>query len=93
VSKSEIEPEKTNVDDRKRKEREATTTDETESRSESRVRPVGSLNALFFLLIEVISQILPMVRKRGGTSTLGERSTTESVFIIAFIAAPPVDIV
>jgi hypothetical protein len=31
----------------------------------SRVRPVGSLNALFFLLIEVISQILPMVRKRG----------------------------
>jgi hypothetical protein len=37
----------------------------------SRVRPVGSLNALFFLLIEVISQILPMVRKRGGTSTLG----------------------
>uniref|UniRef100_A0A0D2ZV57 Uncharacterized protein ycf68 n=1 Tax=Brassica oleracea var. oleracea TaxID=109376 RepID=A0A0D2ZV57_BRAOL len=27
----------------------------------SRVRPVGSLNALFFLLIEVISQILPMV--------------------------------
>ena len=30
----------------------------------SRVRPVGSLNALFFLLIEVISQILPMVRKR-----------------------------
>lgn len=32
----------------------------------SRVRPVGSLNALFFLLIEVISQILPMVRKRGG---------------------------
>ncbi|ESQ38507.1 hypothetical protein EUTSA_v10029308mg, partial [Eutrema salsugineum] len=40
----------------------------------SRVRPVGSLNALFFLLIEVISQILPMVRKRGGTSTLGERT-------------------
>lgn len=32
----------------------------------SRVRPVGSLNALFFLLIEVISQILPMVRNRGG---------------------------
>ena len=32
----------------------------------SRVRPVGSLNALFFFLIEVISQILPMGRKRGG---------------------------
>ncbi|KAL0816679.1 hypothetical protein Bca101_073123 [Brassica carinata] len=47
----------------------------------SRVRPVGSLNALFFLLIEVISQILPMVRKRGGTSTLGERSTTESCML------------
>ncbi|KAH0854189.1 LOW QUALITY PROTEIN: hypothetical protein HID58_090135 [Brassica napus] len=30
----------------------------------SRVRPVGSLNALFFLLIEVISQILPM--EEGG---------------------------
>lgn len=48
----------------------------------SRVRPVGSLNALFFLIIKVISQILPMVRKRGvGTSTLGERSTTESCML------------
>jgi hypothetical protein len=36
----------------------------------SRVRPVGSLNALFFLLIEVISKILPMVRKRGEQAHL-----------------------
>lgn len=35
----------------------------------SRVRPVGSLNALFFLLIGVISQILPMVRKGGNKHT------------------------
>lgn len=44
----------------------------------SRVGPGGSLNAFFFLLIGVISQRLAMVRKKGGTSTLGERSTTES---------------
>nr|GEV30041.1 uncharacterized protein ycf68 [Tanacetum cinerariifolium] len=44
----------------------------------SRVGPGGSLNAFFFLLIRVISQRLAMVRKKGGTSTLGERSTMES---------------
>ena len=47
----------------------------------SRVGPGGSLNAFFFLLIGVISQILAMVRKKGGTSTLGERSTTESCML------------
>ena len=46
----------------------------------SRVGPGGSLNAFFFLLI-VISQRLAMVRKKGGTSTLGERSTTESCML------------
>ena len=46
----------------------------------SRVGPGGSLNA-FFLLIGVISQRLAMVRKKGGTSTLGERSTTESCML------------
>ncbi|KAG5590724.1 hypothetical protein H5410_041238 [Solanum commersonii] len=44
----------------------------------SRVWPGGSLNGFFFLLIGVISQRLARVRKKGGTSTLGERSTTES---------------
>ncbi|KAI3490044.1 hypothetical protein L1887_45810 [Cichorium endivia] len=39
----------------------------------SRVGPGGSLNAFFFLLIGVISQRLAMVRKKGGTGTLGER--------------------
>ncbi|KAG4202161.1 hypothetical protein ERO13_A04G039316v2 [Gossypium hirsutum] len=29
----------------------------------------------------LISQILAMVRKKGGTSTLGERSTTESCML------------
>ncbi|GFP97143.1 hypothetical protein PHJA_001858400 [Phtheirospermum japonicum] len=47
----------------------------------SRVGPGGSLNAFFFLLIGVISQRLARVRKRGGTSTLGERSTTESCML------------
>lgn len=47
----------------------------------SRVGTVGSLNAFFFLLIGVISQRLDVVRKRGGTSTLGERSTTESCML------------
>ena len=47
----------------------------------SRVGPGGSLNAFFFLLIGVISQRLAMVRKKGGTSTLGERSTTESCML------------
>lgn len=47
----------------------------------SRVGPGGSLNAFFFLLIGVLSQRLAMVRKKGGTSTLGERSTTESCML------------
>lgn len=47
----------------------------------SRVGPGGSLNAFFFLLIGVISQRLAMVRKKGGTGTLGERSTTESCML------------
>ena len=47
----------------------------------SRVGPGGSLNAFFFLLIAVISQRLAMVRKKGGRSTLGERSTTESCML------------
>lgn len=47
----------------------------------SRVGPVGSLNAFFFLLIGVLSQRLAMVRKKGGTSTLGERSTTGSCML------------
>ncbi|KAM6566317.1 hypothetical protein CsatB_010163 [Cannabis sativa] len=47
----------------------------------SRVGPGGSLNAFFFLLIGVISQKLAMVGKKGGTSTLGERSTTESCML------------
>lgn len=49
-----------------------------------RVGPRGSLNALFFFLpseLFLISQILAMVRKKGGTSTLGERSTTESCML------------
>lgn len=50
----------------------------------SRVGPGGSLNAFFFLLIGVISQRLAMVRKKGGTSTLGERSTTERKLYAAF---------
>lgn len=48
----------------------------------SRVGPGGSLNAFFFLLIGVISQRLATVRrKKGRTSTLGERSTTESCML------------
>ncbi|KAL5727325.1 hypothetical protein ACHQM5_000535 [Ranunculus cassubicifolius] len=47
----------------------------------SRVGPGGSLNAFFFLLIGVISQRLAMASKKGGTSTLGERSTTESCML------------
>lgn len=49
-----------------------------------RVGPRGSLNALFFFFpseLFLISQILAMVRKEGGTSTLGERSTTESCML------------
>ena len=48
----------------------------------SRVAPGGSLNAFFFLPIRVISQRLAMVRrKKERTSTLGERSTTESCML------------
>jgi len=47
----------------------------------SKVGPGGSLNAFFFLLIGVISKRLAMVRKKGGTSTLGERSTPESCML------------
>ncbi|TMW86773.1 hypothetical protein EJD97_020900, partial [Solanum chilense] len=41
----------------------------------SRVWLEGSLNFYLFLLIGVISQQLSMVRKKGGTKTLGECST------------------
>ena len=47
----------------------------------SRVGPGGSLKAFFFLFIGVISPSLAMVRKKGGRSTLGERSTTESCML------------
>ena len=49
----------------------------------SRVRPGGSLNAFFFFSSElfVISQRLSVVRKKGGTSTLGERSTMEGCML------------
>ncbi len=48
----------------------------------SRVGPGGSLNAFFFLPIGVLSQRLAMVRrKKERTSTLGERSTTESCML------------
>ncbi|KAA0057141.1 hypothetical protein E5676_scaffold371G00380 [Cucumis melo var. makuwa] len=47
----------------------------------SRVGLGGFLNAFFFLLIGVISQRLAMVRKKRGTSTLRERSTTESCML------------
>lgn len=48
----------------------------------SRVGPRGSLNAFFFLPIGVISQRLAMVRSnKERTSTLGERSTTESCML------------
>ncbi|KAJ0091464.1 hypothetical protein Patl1_14839 [Pistacia atlantica] len=40
--------------------------------------PTGSLNVFFFLHIGVISQILAVVRKKGGTSTLAKRSTMDS---------------
>ncbi|KAB2084471.1 hypothetical protein ES319_A05G336200v1 [Gossypium barbadense] len=49
-----------------------------------RVGQRRSLNALFFffpLELFLISQILAMVRKKGGTSTLGGRSTTESCML------------
>lgn len=48
----------------------------------SRVGPGGSLNAFFFLPIGVISQRLATVRSnKERTSTLGERSTTESCML------------
>lgn len=48
----------------------------------SRVGPGGSLNALFSLLIEVLFQILAVGKEEErGTSTLGERSTTESCML------------
>ena len=48
----------------------------------SRVWPGGSLNAFFFLPAGVISQRLAVVRrKKERTSTLGERSTTESCML------------
>ena len=48
----------------------------------SRVGPGGSLSAFFFLPIGVISQRLAMVRSnKERTSTLGERSTTESCML------------
>ncbi|TYG95501.1 hypothetical protein ES288_A11G272900v1 [Gossypium darwinii] len=50
-----------------------------------RVGPRGSLNAFFFfffpLELFLISQILIMVREKGGTSTLAEHSTTESCML------------
>ena len=49
----------------------------------SRVGPGGFLNAFFFLLIGVISQRLALIndKEEGGTSTLGERSTTDSCML------------
>ena len=44
----------------------------------SRVGPGGSLNAFFFLPIGVISH---HGKGEGGTSTLEERSTTESCML------------
>ncbi|KAA0050839.1 putative chloroplast RF68 [Cucumis melo var. makuwa] len=51
----------------------------------SKVGPGGFLNAFFFLLIGVISQTLAMVRKKGGTSTLGVCSTMKSCAMIYFM--------
>ena len=49
----------------------------------SRVVPGGSLNAFLFLFIGVISQRLALIndKEEGGTSTLGERSTTDSCML------------
>ncbi|KAB2005868.1 hypothetical protein ES319_D11G301700v1 [Gossypium barbadense] len=49
-----------------------------------RVGPRGSLNVFIFFLpseLFLITQILAMVRKKGGKSTLGKRSTTESCML------------
>ncbi|KAF3622453.1 hypothetical protein FXO37_32330 [Capsicum annuum] len=51
----------------------------------SRVGPGGALNAFFFHLIRVISQRLARVRKKGGTSILGERSTPESYMVRSLV--------
>jgi len=49
----------------------------------SRVGPGGSLNAFFFLLMGVYftKTCQYQGKKEGGTSTLGERSTTESCML------------
>ncbi|GAV76037.1 hypothetical protein CFOL_v3_19512 [Cephalotus follicularis] len=44
-----------------------------------RVSRVGPLNAFFFFSSELFHKDLPW--KKGGTSTLGERSTTESCML------------
>lgn len=45
----------------------------------SRVGPAGSLNAFFFLLIGVTNT--SHGKEKEGTSTLGERSTTDSCML------------
>ena len=45
----------------------------------SRVGPGGFLNTFFFFSSELFEKDLP--GKKGGTSTLGERSTTESCML------------
>lgn len=49
----------------------------------SRVGPGGSLNAFFFLLMGVsfTKTCQYQGKEEGGTSTLGERSTTESCML------------
>ncbi|KAF1868217.1 hypothetical protein Lal_00018737, partial [Lupinus albus] len=48
----------------------------------SRVRPGGSLNAFFFLLIRVISQRFSMVRKKGEQAHL--ESAVQQIVNILF---------
>ncbi|KAG6790056.1 hypothetical protein POTOM_006202 [Populus tomentosa] len=50
----------------------------------SKVGPEGLLMPSFFLLIGVISKKLAMVRKKGETSTLGERNALKSCAMIHF---------
>lgn len=47
----------------------------------SRVGPGGSLNAFFFLLIVSYCTKTFHGKKEGATSTLGERSTTDSCML------------
>ncbi len=47
----------------------------------SRVGPGGSLNAFFFLLIGSYCKKTYHEKEEGGTSTLGERSTTDSCML------------